>query len=175
MMGHTHWVIGGMSWLGGLVALPHEYPLNVLTIAGGFAIAALAALQPDIDSKKSLAAKMLGPVTEAISWCVRTLFGGHRKITHSLLGWAIVGVTVFALSHWLHVPYWIPAAIMVGWASHILADMTTKVGCPLLWPGNKHNYGLHLVTTNSNAERYFIRPASLVLCVFFTALLIVGI
>ena len=175
MMGTTHWVIGGMCWLGGLVSVQGTHPLGWLAITAGFAIASIAALEPDIDSKNSLASKMLGPITQAISYLVRTLFGGHRKITHSLLGWALVAIAVFAVSHALHIAYWIPAAIMVGWASHILADMTTKVGCPLLWPGNKHNYGLHLVTTNSNAERYFIRPASLVLCVLFTALLIVGI
>jgi membrane-bound metal-dependent hydrolase YbcI (DUF457 family) len=176
MMGATHWVIGGASWLGVLVALSaHGHSFGLLAIAGGFAIASVSALEPDIDSKKSMASRMLGPITGAISWCVRTLFGGHRKITHSLLGWGIVTVIVFSLSYWLHIPYWIPLSIAVGWASHILADMTTRVGCPLFWPGNKHNYGLHLVETGKGLETMFIRPMSVVLCVVFGILLIVGI
>ena len=175
-MGHTHWVIGGASWLAGLWILSlGGHSFSALVIAAGFAIAAVSALEPDIDTKKSMASKMLGPVTESISWCVRTLFGGHRKITHSLLGGAIVAVSVFAISYALHIPYWIPSAIMVGWASHVLADMTTKEGCPLLWPESKKKYGLHLVTTGKDAEKYFIRPLSVGLCILFATLLVVGI
>ena len=175
MMGRTHWVIGGASWLGTVALTGSTFHLGWVAIAGGFAIASVSALEPDIDSKNSLASKMFGPISQAASYVVRTLFGGHRKITHSLLGFGLVALVLLALVHWLPViPIWIAAAVLIGWASHVLADMTTKVGCPLLWPINMHNYGLHLVTTGKNAERYFIHPLSVVACVVFTIMLVIG-
>lgn len=176
MMGITHWVIGGASWLGLLVGLEATgSPVNALVIGGGFAVASIAALEPDIDSKGSMASRMLGPITGVISYLVRHLFGGHRKITHSILGALILTFGIVAFSNWLHIPSWIGGAVIVGWVSHVLADMTTKVGCPLLWPVHKKNYGLHFVVTNGNLERYFIRPMAIVACVALTIMLLIGV
>lgn len=177
MMGRTHWVIGGASWLGGLVSVntTGTVPLNPGVIAGGFAIASIAALLPDIDTKNSLASKMLGPITKLISFVIRKLFGGHRKITHSVLGWAIVGVSAYSLVLYAHLQPWAAASFMVGWSSHVIADMITREGCPLLWPVSKQKYGLHLVRTGFRLEKYLIRPLALAACVGFAALLIVGL
>lgn len=60
---------------------------------------------------------------------------GHRGFTHSLLA-VFIGLTLF----YLKVPdsWIIPAdalqGLVLGYLSHILADMITPAGVPLLWP-----------------------------------------
>jgi inner membrane protein len=176
MMGPTHFVIGGATWLGAMAVLTRANPSNVtpVIILGGYVIASISALEPDIDTKNSLASKMLGPITQVISYVVRKAFGGHRKITHSLIGMGLVGLGVFGVSQWLHIPPWIGAAIMTGWISHVLADMTTREGCPLLWPISKKKYGLHFVETGKRLERYVIHPLALIASVIFGTLIILG-
>lgn len=183
MMGPTHAMIGAASWLGGLAALnaAGSAPIGVAIGLGGTALAALLALMPDIDTKNSLGSKLMGPVTETLSFGIRKLFGGHRKITHSLLGVALVAVPLFACVQSLHLIPWVAAAIVTGWVSHIAADMLTREGCPLLWPIDMHDYGLHLVTTgldkkkgHHTSEWWIIHPLSIVAVIGFSILLIIG-
>lgn len=94
-------------------------------IAGGL----LTCLLPDIDHPQSV----LGQRLRWISSPIARAFG-HRGFTHSLL--AIVGVIVlFTLQV---TPGLIPLdafhGMIVGYLSHILADMLTPAGVPLLWP-----------------------------------------
>lgn len=92
--------------------------------------AILTCLLPDIDHPKSL----LGQRLKWISKPIARAFG-HRGFTHSLLA-------VFALltTFYLKVPdtWIIPAdalqGMVLGYLSHILADMLTPAGVPLLWP-----------------------------------------
>lgn len=172
MMGHTHWVIGAASWLGVLAFVTVSH--NPAVVFGGTAIAAVSALCADIDTKNSMASKALGPITGALSYLIRTLFGGHRKITHSILGMILVATGVYALTLGLHWPIWVELSILTGWASHIGSDMITREGCPLLWPASKSKYGLHLVTTGKKVERYLVRPIALASCILFAVLIIAG-
>lgn len=172
MMGHTHWVIGAASWLGVLAFTTVSH--NPAVVFGGTAIAAVSALCADIDTKNSMASKALGPITGALSYLIRTLFGGHRKITHSILGMLLVAVGVYAGTFALHWPIWVELSILVGWASHIGSDMITREGCPLLWPFSKVKFGLHLVTTGKRIEKFIVRPLALAACVGFGALLMIG-
>jgi len=176
MMGHTHWIIGGASWLGALSAanVAGNAPLSLGMVAGGFAIASVAALCPDIDTKKSMAAKSLGPVTGILSWIIRTIGNGHRKITHCLLGASLVILGLAFCVGSLHLIPWIGFAVVIGWISHIVADMLTKEGCPLLWPISKVKFGLHIVTTGGKLEKYFIRPVTVLAVIGFSVLLVMG-
>ncbi|CAK5462718.1 Membrane protein [Escherichia coli] len=91
--------------------------------------AILTCLLPDIDHPKSF----LGQRLKWISKPIARAFG-HRGFTHSLLA-------VFALlaTFYLKVPesWFIPAdalqGMVLGYLSHILADMLTPAGVPLLW------------------------------------------
>jgi membrane-bound metal-dependent hydrolase YbcI (DUF457 family) len=172
MMGHTHWVIGVATWLGILAFTAVSHAPAV--VFGGTVIAAVAALCADIDTKNSMASKALGPITGAVSYLIRTLFGGHRKITHSILGMILIATGVYAMTHAFHWPVWIGLAILAGWASHIGSDMLTREGCPLLWPVSKTKYGLHLVTTGKRVEKYIIRPMALAGLVGFAAMIMIG-
>jgi inner membrane protein len=92
--------------------------------------AVLTCLLPDIDHPKSL----LGQRLKWISKPVARMFG-HRGFTHSLLA-VFAALTLF----YLKVPedWFIPAdaiqGMVLGYLSHILADMLTPAGVPLLWP-----------------------------------------
>jgi membrane-bound metal-dependent hydrolase YbcI (DUF457 family) len=49
-----------------------------------------AAILPDIDEPGSSVAHEFGIISEGVSYIVKKVAGGHRKLTHSLLGCAIV-------------------------------------------------------------------------------------
>ncbi len=92
--------------------------------------ALLTCLLPDIDHPKSLLGQRLkwisGPVARAF---------GHRGFTHSLL--AVLGaLALFQIN--MPQDGLIPAdalqGMVVGYLSHIAADMLTPAGVPLLWP-----------------------------------------
>lgn len=171
MMGRTHLVIGGATWLG--LAAWHVMPYSGITaIASGWFLAALAALGPDLDQKQSMGSRLLGPVTQGISWVVRSVSGGHRKLTHSLLGTAFVGLLIGACVTMLHLIPWIALAVMIGWLSHIAADMLTVEGCPLFYPVSKDKLGLHLVHTNHTAEHVLIMPLALLANLIFIVMVV---
>ncbi|MDC9616110.1 metal-dependent hydrolase [Xenorhabdus khoisanae] len=92
--------------------------------------ALLASLLPDIDHPSST----LGRLFRFISIPIARLCG-HRGFTHSLLA-LIAGITLFQTEI---PPDWpIPTdfihAMVVGYISHLIADMLTPAGIPLLWP-----------------------------------------
>lgn len=94
-------------------------------IAGGL----LTSLLPDIDHPQSV----LGQRLRWLSLPIARMFG-HRGFTHSLL--AIIGVILlFTLQI---TPGVVPLdafhGMIVGYLSHIVADMLTPAGVPLLWP-----------------------------------------
>ncbi|WP_192456635.1 metal-dependent hydrolase [Musicola keenii] len=92
--------------------------------------AILTSLLPDIDHPKSV----LGQRLKWISAPIARLCG-HRGFTHSLL--AIVAGLYFIRTR-LPADWPIPPdvyhAMIVGYLSHIIADMLTSAGVPLLWP-----------------------------------------
>ncbi|AYA40468.1 metal-dependent hydrolase [Xenorhabdus nematophila] len=90
----------------------------------------LASLLPDIDHPSST----LGRLFRFISIPIAKLCG-HRGFTHSLLA-LIVGMTLFQTeipSNW-PIPTDFIHAMVVGYISHLIADMLTPAGIPLLWP-----------------------------------------
>ncbi|AFR03364.1 metal-dependent hydrolase [Pectobacterium brasiliense] len=92
--------------------------------------ALLTALLPDIDHPKSV----LGQRLKWLSSPIARLFG-HRGFTHSLLA---IAAGIFFIQTRLPPDWPIPTdayhAMIVGYLSHILADMLTPSGVPLLWP-----------------------------------------
>ena len=52
-----------------------------------------------------------------------------------------------------------PHMIMIGVLVHILGDMITKQGCPVLWPLKSKRYRLARFKAGGQAERWFFRPA----------------
>lgn len=54
---------------------------------------------------------------------------------------------------------WLPAVAAVGMLAHILGDMLTPEGCPLLWPFSKRRFGVGLFTTSTPVEALVVVPA----------------
>ena len=81
--------------LSGALTFTAVAPVLHVTGAGLLAGAATA---PDIDEPGSTISRTLGFFTEAVSWVVHKISGGHRKGTHSVLG-----VAVFTFAAWVAV------------------------------------------------------------------------
>jgi len=94
----------------------------------------LGSLLPDIDHPNS----RIGRKLPVVSRVVNKVFG-HRGFTHTLLAQLLLVLSLFMLSG--VVPrgitgYYLPFAfgLIVGYASHLLLDMLTVSGIPLLYP-----------------------------------------
>lgn len=119
------------------------------------AAVAVGSLMPDLDTPTSTASRLL-PRSQIFRYLIGAylvfsglqspgnavyrgslllgvfLIGGtffpHRTVTHSLLGLAIVT----ALSVGLVPGYWV--YVTAGYAMHLVEDMLTPAGIPILWP-----------------------------------------
>ena len=174
MMGKTHSLIGGASWLGCLAGsvLVKGGSISAGVALGGWVISSLAALGPDIDSKNSTGSQLLGWPTELLSWGIRKGFGGHRQITHSLLGIAIV-VGLLLASVKLGMASWVALAMGYGWVSHVLSDSITVQMCPWLWP-RRTKFGIPLVRTAHDSENKVVVPVTIALSLIFIFVLLMG-
>ena len=133
MKGTSHLCIGIFA----AYAVHQAVPLasSPLSLVAALGLAAAAALLPDIDSDEAEirqitgTARSKGIVGRVVSWLTR-LFGGHRALTHTLLAWLIV--TFWAGLYFRGNGF--AVAVSIGYLSHLIADMLTPQGVPLLWP-----------------------------------------
>lgn len=104
MLGYSHAISGALGWL--LMAPPAfelaHHPLPIGAVAAGALACAGAATIPDIDHPQATIAYTFGPVSHSVAKVVRTLSGGHRMGTHSLIFAAGAGVVT-------------ELAILTGW------------------------------------------------------------
>jgi membrane-bound metal-dependent hydrolase YbcI (DUF457 family) len=176
MMGDTHAAIGGAAMLGDYAIsamMPGYvvYPAGI--ILGGWVIANIAALGPDIDSKGSIVSQLFGYPSKAISYGIRMGFGGHRKITHSFLGLLIVAFLLY-IAVIAGLAPWVAIAIGVGWTSHVASDSLTVQGCPWFWPLDMHHYGIPLVRTGHESETRIVVPLAGFATLVFAVMLLMG-
>jgi inner membrane protein len=137
MMAGSHVVLGVAAWM---IAAPHlgfspYAPVSVAVAAG-------AALIPDVDHPKSWIGRRMRPLSSELAKLL-----GHRGATHSLL--AIFGCVWLLASHGM--PRGILAPMSVGYLSHLAADMLTPGGLRLAWP-LRGTWSLPLCRTGSWAE-----------------------
>ena len=90
-----------------LAHLQHDPLILTLVVA---TVTEIAALLPDIDLKIGLK---------------------HRGVTHSLLALALIVGAAWYVDHRLALP------IGIGYSSHLILDMLTIWGIPVLWPVQK--------------------------------------
>jgi membrane-bound metal-dependent hydrolase YbcI (DUF457 family) len=108
---------------------------SVLALPIALALVTLGALLPDLDHPDGRLAneRVFGiPVLKPFAWLLGKIFG-HRGATHSLLALAgLIALGEVSLLPWA----WAHLGLIIGWgyAFHLLADMLTKRGVPLLWP-----------------------------------------
>ncbi|GGC35860.1 hypothetical protein GCM10011504_12760 [Siccirubricoccus deserti] len=137
MLAGSHIALGAAAWL---IAAPQfdQPPLDPV----GLALAVLGGLLPDIDHPKSWVGRRLRPVSTIIA----AVFG-HRGVTHSLL--ALVGCGM--LVQHAALPQHLTAPLMVGYLSHLAADLLTPGGLRLAWP-LRGTWALPLCRTGSPFE-----------------------
>ena len=137
MMAGSHVALGMAAWM---AAAPHlgQPPLA----PGALALAALGGLLPDIDHPKSWVGRRVRPVSDLLAALL-----GHRGVTHSLLAVLACG--------WLlkrgEVPAEYAGPLVIGYLSHLGADLLTPGGLRLGWP-LKGTWALPLVRTGSAFE-----------------------
>lgn len=167
MTGRTHDLIA----LTGLIVATVAYPPTQLTL--GTAAAALVANQiggiaPDIDEPTAPLWRNL-PIGGLFGKLIAKMLGGHRFLTHSLLGLALFGFLVRLLLVFIHplfphldmtVVWW---AFMIGMFSHLFIDTFTKEGVPWLLP-IPYKFGLPpirawRITTDKKFENFVLVPS----------------
>jgi membrane-bound metal-dependent hydrolase YbcI (DUF457 family) len=149
-------------------------PLRVVTLSTAL-IALLAnqigGITPDIDQPTAPFWRNL-PIGGVIGRGIDKLLGGHRFLTHSLLGLALFGGAAALLLKFLHpilphtnisLVWW---AFMIGMLSHLVMDTFTKEGVPWLLP-LPYKFGLPpmkalRVTTGKKFETLVVFPGLLV-------------
>ncbi len=137
MMAGSHVVLGlaAWTWVAPRLGLPALDPVCLVLAAGG-------ALLPDIDHPKSWAGRRCRMVSRPLA-----AIAGHRGFTHSLLA-VVLGLY---LLHAPEIPRAVAAPIVVGYLSHLAADLLTPAGLRLAWP-HRRAYALPLCRTGSVRE-----------------------
>jgi inner membrane protein len=141
MLWRTH-VLAGISCLWLLEAVPPGIQRDNLALLAG--VAAFGALLPDLDAAESkikhLSVARIKPFYIPAQAIHRQL--GHRGFSHSLAGVALLALVASSATlaiEYIDLPllsFWnwqASAALVLGYASHLAADASTKSGIPLLY------------------------------------------
>lgn len=104
----------------------------------------LGSILPDIDHPKAVINRLL---LFPLYWG----FKGHRKITHSLLGFIIMIAFVQFIAQLVNWPIEVGLYLGIGYISHIMLDMLTPLGCPVFYPYKK-KYNILSIRTGSIGE-----------------------
>ncbi len=124
-----------------LVTVAGYYPPRDLNVATAFVCliaSVIGALAPDLDQATNRLWDLL-PAGNFVGKILRGLLLQHRTISHSLLGvWLMFQLLYFILPKILN-PMSINLniviiSLMIGFISHLAADMLTKDGVPLFFP-----------------------------------------
>lgn len=163
----------------GIAVLVH--PVGDITLSTAL-VAILAnqigGIAPDIDQPTAPLWRNL-PIGRLFGKTIDKLLGGHRFLTHSLLGVALFGFLANLLLHFIHplMPHvdigWVWWAFLIGMLSHLVMDSFTKEGVPWLLPipikfGFPPLKGLRL-TTGKHVESLVIFPLLLVTDIWLCA------
>lgn len=141
MMARSHVIIGLTAWIAAAPML-HFHPLDptyLVLVVGG-------SLLPDIDHPKSWVGRRTRPISTAIA----STFS-HRGITHSAI--AVVGLTTLLLHAGYH--RGCVSALIIGYLSHLAADMLTPRGLRLAWP-LRGTWGIPVCRTDSDMESVIV-------------------
>ncbi|MCB8878116.1 metal-dependent hydrolase [Acidisoma silvae] len=146
MMARSHALIGGTAAvaLGACGIVPLTPIMLIAAVVGSLA--------PDIDHPHSKLGRMFFFVSYPLNAIV-----GHRTATHSILALALCAAMMpFAERAGFSK---IGFGFLVGYTSHILADLLTKGGCALLYPVSRVRYGCWpAIKTGSKSEALLLVP-----------------
>lgn len=139
MIARTHDLAAATGLLVVVIIMSPLPSMSLATIIAALIANQLGAIAPDIDQPTA-------PFWRNISFgrifgrFFGRIMGGHRFITHSLLGLALMGFLVHWLLMFIHplfpkidsgIVWW---AFIIGMVSHLIMDSFTKEGVPWLLP-----------------------------------------
>jgi inner membrane protein len=136
MTGKTHQSIGITVSLGTYLASTNA-GYEPATFAAVLMVAMIGSLLPDADSAGSEIWHSL-PFGHTAGRVAGTVLS-HRNITHSILGFVLIGLGVHYLIGLAPI-YWgwdkglVFMSFLIAYGSHVVADMFTEQGVPLLYP-----------------------------------------
>jgi len=141
VMAGSHVILGVVAWTW---AAPHLGlpPLNPLALV----CATAGALMPDIDHPASWVGRRLRVISRPLAAMI-----GHRGVSHSLV--AVLACLV-AL-RWEGLSRAVIDPLVVGYLSHLGADLLTTGGLRLTWPSTKRQ-AIGLCRTGSMAEAVIV-------------------
>lgn len=171
MTGRTH----DMAAFVALSAVALMYPLPEMTLATG--ITALIAnmiggIAPDIDQPTAPFWRNL-PIGGHVGGALTKLLGGHRFLSHSIVGVFLFGFGWYYLLQILQpsfprldmdILWW---AFMIGFVSHLVMDTFTREGVPWLLP-IPLKFGIppvraYRVETGEFVEKFVVFPVLLIM------------
>src|SRR5215213_1116376 len=138
MTARTHDLAAITALMISAVAVPLPR-LSLATVLVALLANQLGGIAPDIDQPTAPLWRNL-PIGGVIGRFLDKMLGGHRFVTHSLIGVALFGFllqwTLVALQPIMpHVDIWVVwCAFMIGMVSHLVMDTLTKEGVPWLLP-----------------------------------------
>ncbi len=171
MTGRTHDVVAFLTLALVIVWLPELPTMSFATAVVAFGANFVGGLFPDIDQPTSDMWDnfRLGPFVAKV---ICPALGGHRHISHSLVGVVLIGggskilldlLSTIVLVD-MNLVWW---SFMIGVGSHIVMDLPTKAGVPLLWPV-RFKFGIPpfkflRIESGKWIENFIIFPGSLAL------------
>lgn len=175
MTDKTHQIIGlGAATAGFLIMHPQD-PVT-RAIAGTILIGSfLGSIMPDIDQPTSGFWEAI-PLGDWVGKIAVRFMGGHRNLSHSILGVVLFGLLFRWLStlippNWFLSPQIFYESFVIGFIAHLAADGITVMGIPLLWPWGDYMgfppYPLHgmRIVTGKWFENLIVLPATVLLLV----------
>lgn len=138
MKARTH-DLAAITTLGVVAVMQPTKTMSLATVVAAVIANQLGGIAPDIDQPVAPFWRNL-PIGGMVGKVIAKMLGGHRFITHSILGLFLFGLGSSWLLALLHpimpsvdtaIVWW---AFMIGMASHLVMDTLTKEGVPWLLP-----------------------------------------
>jgi inner membrane protein len=177
MIARTHDVAAATLLLAVVLAQPLQ-SLTLATVVAALIANQIGGIAPDIDQPTAPFWRNL-PIGGIFGKLIGRTLGGHRFLSHSILGLALFGFLVHTLLGIVHpimprvdvgLVWW---AFMIGMLSHLIMDSFTKEGVPWLLPipfkfGFPPLRGLR-ITTGKKAEHFIVLPILVAIAVWLFA------
>lgn len=170
MTGRTHDLAAITALNIAFLAIPPP-PMTVGTAVLAFIGATIGGIIPDLDQHTSDSWDRL-PAGSVLSKLFYRIFGGHRSISHSLLGVFLISIVANYVLQFLRTfmtfeieIVWV--AIVIGIFSHLVMDTFTTDGVPWFLPV-KTKFGfppmkMFRVKTSGAMETFIVYPGLLIL------------
>lgn len=138
MTGRTH-DLAAFAALLGVLAFTPAHALTFATVVAALVANQIGGIAPDIDQPTAPLWRNL-PIGGTFGRIVDKLLGGHRGLSHSILGLALFGYLVDRFLLFIHPitpsmhSHTVWLAFMIGMISHLVMDTFTKEGVAWLLP-----------------------------------------